>query len=66
MVRDIALSTKFGTEVLGGEVADIHACYEMWRCRGADFLTPCDQRAELPSSASGDRVDPRKPGTPAN
>jgi hypothetical protein len=57
MVLDIARSTKFGTEVLGGEVADIHACYEMWRCRRADFLTPpIDQRAELPSSASGDRV----------
>lgn len=29
-------------------VADIHACYEMWRARGAEFLTPpIDRKAEL-------------------
>lgn len=29
-------------------VADIHACYELWRGRGAEFLTPpIDRKAEL-------------------
>ncbi|UJR83019.1 VOC family protein [Sandaracinus amylolyticus] len=29
-------------------VADIHACYEAWRAKGAEFLTPpIDRKAEL-------------------
>ncbi|MBO0894131.1 MAG: VOC family protein, partial [Acidimicrobiales bacterium] len=29
-------------------VADIHACYEDWRAKGAQFLTPpIDRKAEL-------------------
>ena len=29
-------------------VADIHACYEQWRAKGAQFLTPpIDRKAEL-------------------
>jgi catechol 2,3-dioxygenase-like lactoylglutathione lyase family enzyme len=33
---------------LNVRVADIHACYEEWRSRGAEFLTPpIDRKAEL-------------------
>jgi catechol 2,3-dioxygenase-like lactoylglutathione lyase family enzyme len=33
---------------LNVRVADIHACYEQWSAKGAEFLTPpVDRRAEL-------------------
>ncbi|MGH7685767.1 MAG: VOC family protein [Candidatus Dormibacteria bacterium] len=39
--RDLNQVTSF----LNIRVADIHACYEMWKARGAEFITPPIQRA---------------------
>jgi len=44
----VPLDPNTVSSFLNIRVADIHACYELWRSRGAEFITePMDKQGEL-------------------
>jgi catechol 2,3-dioxygenase-like lactoylglutathione lyase family enzyme len=45
--QTVTLRPRHNRDPTGAKVADIQACYQLWRSRGADFITePTDKYGE--------------------